>query len=167
MNSLWADPRGAYAILGLLALGILGASMAPGGLRDGPRRSRRLIAAAVLVGAALSLLWPHFTRGRALDANPVSAPSTQLAGAWLDGIDTLRLGSDGRYTCNGPRCTGFGARGTWSTGDGASLTARWSDGHVVTWRVVTYNGRYRLALLPEGDVAAAWEGRLYFERVDP
>ena len=64
-DGLWADPRGDYAILALLALGILGAAMAPGGLRDRPRRTRRLLAAAALVGAALSLLWPLSTRPHA------------------------------------------------------------------------------------------------------
>lgn len=52
-NGLWADPRGAYAILALLAFAMLGATMAPGGLRDWPRRSSRIVAGAVRVGALL------------------------------------------------------------------------------------------------------------------
>ena len=56
---LWAEPGGAYAILALLVLGALGAMMAPGGWRDRSRLTRRLVAASVLVGAALSLLWPQ------------------------------------------------------------------------------------------------------------
>lgn len=165
MNALWADPRGAYAILALLALAVLGAAIAPGGLFARRRRASRIVAAAVLVGAALSLVWPQLTRGRALDANPASAATLALAGTWRDGSDTLVLLSDGAYGCAGVRCTGFGARGTWRRGGDALLVARWSDGREVPWNIVTYRGRYRLALLPERGGDTAWEGRLFYERL--
>ena len=164
---MWADPQGAYAILGLLLLGIIGAAIAPGGLRDRPRRTRRLIAAAVLVGAALSLLWPQLMRRGALVVDPVALSALQLAGSWADGGDTLELHADGAYLCRGTRCTGFGSKGTWTREADGSLTARWSDGHQVPWRVVTYHGRYRLGLVPARDAGASWEGHLSFEKVMP
>ena len=133
---MWADPQGAYAILGLLLLGIIGAAIAPGGLRDRPRRTR-----------------------------PLS--ELQLAGSWADGGDTLELHADGAYLCRGTRCTGFGSKGTWTREADGSLTARWSDGHQVPWRVVTYHGRYRLGLVPARDAGASWEGHLSFEKVMP
>lgn len=164
---MWADPRGAYAILALLLLGILGAAMAPGGLRDKPRRTTRILAAAVLVGAALSLLWPRFVRRPALDVSPVVPAVAQLAGAWTDGPDTLELRADGSYSCRGARCTGFGDKGSWTREPGGSLIARWSDGHSVPWRIVMYHGRYRLGLMPAKDGGATWEGRLSFEKAGP
>jgi hypothetical protein len=166
-TALWADPRGAYAILGLLVLAVLGAALAPGGLRNRRRTAPRLVAASVLIGAALSLLWPQLTRRRALEEHPPVPELSELSGRWRDGADTLSLRRDGTYECRGARCTGFGARGTWShTADGA-LIARWSDGHSVPWRIVRYNGRYRLELAPARDAGATWDARLAFERVGP
>jgi hypothetical protein len=165
--SLWADPSGAYAILALLVLAVLGATLAPGGLRNRHRTSRRLIAGAVLVGAALSLLWPQLTRRRALEEQPPVPKLSQLAGTWRDGTDTLELRSDGLYRCRGAACTGFGANGTWTHDSTGVLIARWSDGHTVPWRIVRYNGRYRLALLPSRDAGATWDPRLAFERIGP
>jgi hypothetical protein len=164
---MWFEPRGAYAILALLMLGIIGATMAPGGLRDRPRRTTRIVAGAVLVGAALSLLWPEIVRRPALEADPVVPEAAQLAGLWLDGPDTLELRSDGAYVCRGARCTGFGARGRWTRKADGSLIARWSDGHSVPWRVALYHGRYRLGLMPASGAGATWEGRLVFEKVGP
>ena len=166
-DGLWADPRGAYAILALLTLALLGAAIAPGGLLNRARRTRRLIAAAVLVGAALSLLWPQLRRPHALVDNPVVLSAAQLAGAWVDGADTLELRADGAYLCRGQLCTGFGDRGDWSRAADGSLIVRWRDGHQVPWRVVTYHGRYRLGLMPSRDAGASWEGRLSFEKVGP
>ena len=164
LDGLWADPQGAYAILALLVLAVLGAAIAPGGLRAHSRRTRRLIAATVLVGAALSLLWPQLTRRPALVENPAMLSATELAGMWIDGADTLELRADGGYICRGARCTGVGDKGTWTREPDGSLTARWSDGHQVVWRVVTYRGRYRLGLLPARSAGASWEGRLSFEK---
>lgn len=166
-NGLLADPRGAYAILALLALAVLGATMAPGGLRDRPRRASRIVAASVLVGAALSFAWPELTRARALDASAASAAAVPLAGTWRDGVDTLRLDGAGSYECRGAKCMGFGARGTWRRGSDSLLVARWTDGHQVQWNVVTYRGRHRLALLPDAKAATGWEGRLIYERLNP
>jgi hypothetical protein len=164
---MWADPRGAYAILALLVLAILGATLAPRGLRDRRRSTRRLVAAAVLFGAALSLLWPQLTRPRALEDHPPLPDLAWMYGTWRDGADTLELSSDGAYRCRAGGCTGFGARGKWERHEDGVLIARWSDGHEVPWRIVRYNGRYRLALLPARDAGATWEGRLAFERVAP
>lgn len=164
---MWFDPRGAYAILALLMLGVIGATMAPGGLRDRPRRTTRIVAGAVLVGAALSLLWPQIVQRPVLEADPVVPEAAQLAGLWLDGPDTLELRSDGAYACRGARCTGFGAKGRWTREADGSLSAHWSDGHSVPWRVVLYHGRYRLGLMPATGVGATWEGRLLFEKVGP
>jgi hypothetical protein len=163
----WFDPSGAYAILALLMLGIIGATMAPGGLRDKPRRATRIVAGAVLVGAALSLLWPQIITRPALEADPVVPAAAQLAGLWLDGPDSLELRSDGAYACRGTWCTGFGAKGQWSREADGTLIARWSDGHSVPWRVVLYRGRYRLGLMPAPAAGARWEGRLSFEKVGP
>ena len=166
-DGLWADPRGAYAILALLTLAVLGAAITPGGLLNRARRTRRLIAAAVLVGAALSLLWPQLSRSHALVDNPVVLSAAQLAGAWVDGADTLELRADGAYLCRGQHCMGFGDRGSWSrTGDG-SLIARWSDGHQVPWRVAMYRGRYRLGLMPAHGAGASWEAHLSFVKLAP
>jgi hypothetical protein len=93
--------------------------------------------------------------------------AAQLAGLWLDGPDTLELHSDGAYACRGARCTGFGAKGSWTREANGSLIARWSDGHSVPWRVVMYRGRYRLGLLPAKGAGATWEGRLVFEKAGP
>ena len=163
----WAEPRGAYAILALLALGALGATMTPGGWRNRSRRSRRVIAVAVLLGAALSLLWPQFTRERALDLNPGLPNMTQITGTWRDGRDTLVLLRDGTYACRSAQCTGFGSAGTWSGATNGSLVARSRDGKEVRWHIVTYHGRYRLAMLPDRDAGATWEGQLSFERIAP
>ncbi|MEO8620882.1 MAG: hypothetical protein ABI625_07445 [bacterium] len=162
---MWADPRGAYAILALLVLAVVGASLAPGGLRNRPRTSRRLIAGAVLVGAALSLLWPQLATRRALEEPPPSLTLSEFAGTWRDGTDTLVLGSDGVYQCRGMSCTGFGASGTWTRDSTGALVARWSDGHTVPWRIVRYHGRLRLGLRPALDAGASWEPRLAFERI--
>ena len=163
----WADPQGAYAILALLALAVLGAAIAPGGLRNRARGRRRIVAAAVLAGASLSLVWPQLTRPRALDEHPLVDRVETIAGTWRDGTDTLVLAADGMYTCRGARCAGFGMQGTWAIGTNGALTARSSDGLTVSWRVVKYNGRFRLGIFPSEGTGAAWESRLFFERIDP
>ncbi|MEP6732945.1 MAG: hypothetical protein ABJE10_20045 [bacterium] len=164
---LWADPHGAYAIMALLVLAVLGAAIAPGGLRDRPRRMRRVVAAALLAGAALSLMWPQLVRKPALVVNPIVPSVAQLSGRWIDGADTLELRTDGAYACGGLKCTGFGAKGSWTREVDGSLIAHWSDGHSVPWRVVLYHDRYRLALAPSKDDGATWEGRLSFEKMGP
>ena len=164
---MWADPRGAYAILALLSLALLGAAIAPGGLRRRRGRGTRVVAATLLAAASLALLWPQLAGRPALDVHPVVPGVAQLAGTWSDGPDTLELRTDGGYTCRGARCTGFGSRGTWTRESDGSVVARWSDGHSVPWSVVTYHGRYRLALLPANGDSVSWEGRLMFEKSAP
>jgi hypothetical protein len=163
-KGLWAEPAGAYAILALLALALLGAAMTPGGLRNRARRGRRMLAGAVLFGAALSLLWPQLRKRSAFDA-AVIADQRTVMGDWTHGIDTLTMEEGGAYRCRGVQCTGVGSRGTWSFGTDGALTLRWSDGHEVPWRVVTYHGRHRLALLPLPDDRDSWTGRLLYQRV--
>ncbi len=163
----WADPRGAYAILTLLALAVLGAAIAPGGLRRRRGRGTRVLAAALLLGASLSLLWPQLVARPALDVHPVVPAVSQLAGMWSDGPDSLDLRADGAYTCRGARCTGFGQQGTWTREADGSVVALWNDGHRVSWNVVLYHGRYRLALLPPARDDVSWEGRLMFEKAAP
>jgi hypothetical protein len=165
-SRLWADPRGAYAILALLSLAVLGAAIAPGGLRRRRGRGTRVLAATLLLGVSLALLWPQLVTRPALDVHPVVPSVAQLAGTWSDGPDTLALRADGAYTCRGARCTGFGNQGTWTRESDGSLVARWSDGHSVPWSVVMYHGRYRLALLST-DASTSWEGRLMFEKAAP
>jgi len=165
-RGLWAEPRGAYAILVLLVLAVLGAALAPGGLRNRARRSRRLLAGAVLVGAALSLLWPQLERGSALDIQPGTPGDSGVTGLWADGGDTLAFDAAGSYRCRGAFCLGVGHEGTWRLERDGSLVARWSDGHEVPWRVVTYHGRPRLALLPLSSDGSGYEGRLVFRRVE-
>jgi len=162
----WADPRGAYAILALLSLAVLGAAIAPGGLRRRRGRGTRVLAAMLLAGTSLALLWPQLADRPALDVHPVVPAVAQLAGTWSDGPDTLELRLDGAYTCRGTRCTGFGTQGTWTREPDGLIIARWSDGHTVPWTIVMYHGRYRLALLPT-DAATSWEGRLMFEKAAP
>ena len=165
-SRLWADPRGAYAILALLSLAVLGAAIAPGGLRRRRGRRTRVAAAALLAATSLALLWPQLADRPVLDVHPVVPSVAELSGRWSDGPDTLDLRADGAYTCRGTRCTGFGPQGTWTRGDSGSVVARWTDGHTVPWSVVMYRGRYRLALLPT-DANASWEGRLMFEKNAP
>lgn len=164
---LWADPRGAYAILTLLSLAVLGAAIAPGGLRRRRGRATRVLAATLLLGASLAMLWPQLVHRPALDVHPVVPAMAQLAGTWSDGPDTLELRSDGSYGCRGTRCTGVGRQGTWTREDDGTVVARWSDGHSVPWSVVLYHGRFRLALLPAKNDDASWEGRLMFEKSAP
>ena len=164
-RGLWAEPRGAYAILALLALAILGATMAPGGLRDRTRLSTRIVGGTVLLGAALSLLWPQLRHRPALTVDPSVPPPAAVVGAWADGTDTLRFDAGGSYTCAGERCTGVGPGGTWTLAANGALLVRWRDGHDVPWRVVTYHGRHRLALLPLPADGKDYEGRLFFHRV--
>lgn len=166
-RTLWAEPAGAYAILALLALGAFGATLAPGGWRNRPRRARRLVAVATLLGAALSLLWPQITNHGPLVLDAQASDVAHVAGTWRDGADTLLLARDGTYTCRGTGCTGFGAAGTWGRAPDGSMIAHWRDGHTVPWRVVLYRGRYRLALLPEPNSGATWERQLSFERIAP
>ncbi len=125
-----------------------------------------MVAATLLAGASLALLWPQLTDRPALDVHPVVPAVAQLAGTWSDGPDTLELRADGAYTCRGTRCTGFGTQGTWIRAPNGSVVARWRDGHTVPWSIVMYHGRYRLALLPS-DAATSWEGRLMFEKAAP
>ncbi len=162
---LWAEPRGAYAILLLLVLAVLGAALAPGGLRDRSRNGKRIFAGAVLVGAALSLLWPQLRARPALSADPAVPSAATVIGAWVDGADTLAIADGGTYQCRGERCLGVGTRGTWTLAREGDLVMRWSDGHEVPWRVVTFHGRHRLALLPLPPGEQGWVGRLVFQRV--
>ncbi|MEO8333422.1 MAG: hypothetical protein ABI664_00520 [bacterium] len=164
---LWADPRGAYAILALLSLALVGAAIAPGGLRRRRGRGTRVLAATLLVGASLALVWPRLMARPALDVHPVVPGVAQLAGTWSDGPDTLDLRANGDYRCQGVRCTGFGRVGTWTRQPDGTLIAQWSDGHRVPWNLVMYHGRYRLALLPPTGEEPSWEGRLMFEKAAP
>ncbi|MES2179586.1 MAG: hypothetical protein V4550_17130 [Gemmatimonadota bacterium] len=166
-NSPWAEPQGAYAILALLSLGVLGATLAPGGWRDRRRRAARIVASSVLVGVALSLVWPRLTVPAVAELDASTLPAERIAGVWRDGVDTLRLAQQGTFECRGVKCSGFGARGTWSRESDGTLLVRWSDGHTVPWRIVEYHGRLRLGLKPPPHAGAAWEGHLSFERVEP
>ncbi|MEP6621479.1 MAG: hypothetical protein ABJE47_19285 [bacterium] len=166
-QNLWAEPRGAYAILALLALGALGATLAPGGLRNPRRIAQRLVAGSVLVGAALSLLWPQITGHRTMELDPAIDDVGQLAGKWRDGADTLSLNTDGTYSCHGSRCNGFGPQGTWTRAADGAIVVRSRDGHDVPWRVVRYRGRLRLAMLPDRSAGATWDAQLSFEHLDP
>jgi hypothetical protein len=162
---MWADPGGGYAILLLLVLGVLGAALAPGGLRDRQRAPQRIIAAALLVGLALTLVWPSL-RARLAKRRAVS-PGSRVAGLWVDGVDTLSLDPNGSYTCHGAACTGVGQSGTWRVGDDGRLVVRWDDGHEVSWSIVRYNGHDRLGLSPTPGVGATWSSGLSFMRVSP
>lgn len=163
---MWADPGGGYAILILLVLGVLGATLAPGGLRNRQRAPKRMVAAALLVGAALTLLWPSL-RARVVMERPAAARKSDVAGLWLYGVDTLSLARNGSYACRGAACAGFGRRGTWQLGDEGRLLARWNDGHEVSWRLVRYNGHDRLGLTPAPGGGATWDSGLTFMRVAP
>jgi hypothetical protein len=163
---MWADPGGGYAILILLALGALGATLAPGGLCNRQRAPQRLLAAALLLGAALTLLWPSL-RARMLRQRTSAAGTANVTGLWIYDVDTLSLNPDGTYTCRGAACAGFAARGTWRLGEGGRLVARWDDGHDVSWRMVRYNGRDRLGLSPARGAGATWASGLSFMRVLP
>ena len=161
---MWADPGGGYAILLLLLLGVLGATLAPGGLRNRQRAPQRLLAAALLVGAALTLLWPS-VRDRVLRGRATPRAETPVAGLWTYDVDTLSIDASGSYACRGTACAGFGQRGTWRRGDDGRLLVRWVDGHEVSWRVVRYNGHDRLGLTPAA--GATWDSGLTFTRVSP
>ena len=161
---MWADPGGGYAILLLLLLGVLGATLAPGGLRNRQRAPQRLLAAALLVGAASTLLWPS-ERDRVLRGRATARAETPVAGLWIDDADTLSIDASGSYACRGTACVGFGQRGTWRRGDDGRLLVRWADGHEVSWRVVRYNGHDRLGLTPAA--GATWDSGLTFTRVSP
>jgi hypothetical protein len=163
---MWADPSGGYAILVLLLLGVLGATLAPGGLRNRQRAPQRLLAAALLVGAALTLLWPSL-RGRVARERPVATGGTRVAGLWVYGVDTLSLDTNGTYSCRGAACAGFAQHGTWRYDSGGRIVARWADGHEVSWRIVRYNGRDRLGLVPTPGADATWNAGLSFMRVSP
>jgi hypothetical protein len=119
----------------------------------------------VLFGAALSLLWPQLRRSPALAVDASIPPASAVIGSWADGADTLRFDAAGTYACAGERCTGVGLGGTWALAPDGALMVRWRDGHDVPWRVVTYHGRHRLALLPLPPEAKDYEGRLVFQRV--
>ena len=153
----------AVALLLLLALAHLGATLAPG--RWGPRERWRskVVASALIGGAALALVWPDVRYQVGLDLAPRLPPIT-VFGEWRDGADTVNFLS-GRYECRGPRCTGLSHAGQWERVGRYGMRVRWSDGHEVTWRIVGYRGRLRLALLPlEGDVGPI-DGRLYYAKV--
>ena len=162
---MWADPGGGYAILILLVLGVLGAALAPGGLRNRQRAPQRIVAAALLIGAALTLLWPSLSAR--MTSRAATAGTTSVAGIWVYGVDTLSMDARGTYVCRGAGCVGFGPRGTWHLGDDGRLVARWNDGHEVSWSVVRYNGRDRLGLTPAPGAGATWESGLTFMRVSP
>jgi hypothetical protein len=153
----------AIALLLVLALAAYGATLAPGGWRDPARRPARLVAAALLAGAAIALAWPALFARRGVDLRPVIRSDADLVGAWREGADTLELRPDGSYRCAGPRCTGVGPSGRWRRYDGTWLETRWADGHRVAWRVVGYRDRLRLALWPE-DGTREWDGQLFFGR---
>jgi hypothetical protein len=163
---MWADPGGGYAILGLLLLGVLGATLAPGGLRNRRRAPQRLLAAALLVGVAMTLLWPS-VRARARSRVSGAASVSSVAGLWVYGVDSLSLNSNGSYSCRGAACIGFTPRGTWRLGSAGRLVAHWADGHEVSWRIVRYNGRDRLGLMPTPGADATWNAGLSFMRVLP
>src|SRR3954463_2845683 len=106
---MWADPGGGYAILVLLLLGVLGATLAPGGLRNPQRAPQRLLAGTLLVGVALTLLWPSL-RARTRGGTPAGTSAASAAGLWVYGLDSLSLQANGSYSCRGTTCTGFAQR---------------------------------------------------------
>jgi hypothetical protein len=155
----------ALALLLLLALAHLGATLAPGrwGWREQSRS--RMIASAVFVALAVVMTWPGVRRRVGLDLEPPLPPVATVHGEWRDGSDTVNFGS-GRYECRGTRCTGMSYAGEWERVGRYGVRVRWSDGHEVVWRIVGYKGRLRLALLPlEGDVGPI-DGRLYYAKVE-
>ncbi|CAN5391539.1 hypothetical protein BH09GEM1_BH09GEM1_38540 [soil metagenome] len=163
---MWADANGGYAILALLVLGLLGAMLAPGGLRNRRRAPQRIFAAALLAGAAMTLLWPA-RQARMLRQGATTARATPVTGLWVYGADTLLLATDGSYSCRGGSCTGLAQRGTWRLGADGRMIVRWYDGHEVWWRVVRYNGRDRLGLSAAPGAGATWDAGLSFMHVAP
>ena len=144
------------------SLAVLGAAIAPGGLRRRRGRGTRVVAATLLAAASLALLWPQLVRRPALDVHPTVPAVAQLAGTWSDGPDTLELRADGAYACRGARCTGFGSRGTWTRESDGSVVARWSDGHTVPWSVVTISTATTYLArtdCPANGDSVSWEGR--------
>jgi len=159
-------PRGGYAILALLVLGVLGATLAPGGIRNRQRAPQRLLAAALLVGAAMSLLWPSLRSYVVKSGEPVTSPASPT-GVWVYDADTQSLEANGSYACRGVACTGLGPRGTWRVTADRRLIVRWNDGREVSWRIVRYNGRDRLGLSPTPGTGATSDAGLTFARVSP
>ena len=159
------DPLGlGLALLALLALALFGSTLAPGRFQITERWRTRTIAAALIAGVAIALIWNARSVGAGVDLAPASVSTAAVPGEWRDGNDTVTFrGSD--YECRGPRCTGMSHAGRWQRVGQYGVRVRWSDGHEVTWRIVGYKGQLRLALLPlEGDVGPI-DGRLYYAKV--
>ena len=159
------DPLGlGLALLALVALALFGATLAPGRFRVAERWRTRTIAAALIAGVAIALIWDARSVGTGVDLAPASVSASMVAGEWRDGNDTVTFRGSG-YECRGTRCTGMGDAGRWDRVGRYGVRVRWTDGHEVTWRIVGYKGQLRLALLPlEGDVGPI-DGRLYYVKV--
>jgi len=81
----------AAALVLLLALAHLGATLAPG--RWGPRERWRskTIATALILGAALALVWPSIRFRVGLDLEPKLPALAAVFGEWRDGADTVNF----------------------------------------------------------------------------
>jgi hypothetical protein len=158
------DPLGlAIALVVILGLALVGATLAPGGRGTRDRWRTRTIAAAVIAGAAIALVWRASRERHGVDLSPKLPALAAVAGDWRDGSDSVTFDGMG-YRCRGV-CTGLGPSGQWERLGRYGVVTRWTDGHVVTWRLVRYKGNLRLALLPlEGDVGSI-DGRLYYTKV--
>jgi hypothetical protein len=158
------DPFGlAIALLVLLGLALLGATLAPARFGGGKGRRTRIVAAALILGAAIALGWMGRRSWGRVDLTPSLPALAAVAGDWRDGSDSVTFDGMG-YRCRGV-CTGLGQSGNWERVGRYGVVTRWADGHVVTWRLVRYKGDLRLALLPlEGDVGSV-DGRLYYTKV--
>jgi uncharacterized membrane protein YbhN (UPF0104 family) len=159
------DPRGlAIAVLALLALALLGASLGRARFGGGKGTRVRIFAGALIMAAAALLARTGWRSRGAVDLSPSLPTLAAVAGEWRDGSDTVTFDGNG-YRCRGVKCTGLGPSGQWSRVGPHGVVARWADGHEVTWRIVRYKGELRLALLPlEGDVGSV-DGRLFYTKV--
>ena len=148
------------AFCGLLALAVVGAVLAFGGVR---RRKRWRLGAGLALLAAVGLVVAADIRAGRIDWNPLVREEQALHGEWRMDRSVLTLQADGQYRCMGQACVELGAWGHWRRAGDFELVFEGGSNRRATRRLARDGQRlYLVAGTSEWDDPDTWRPRFTF-----